>query len=150
MEWVAAAIVLALFIYFTRKMLILSGVVVAIVAVLGAYFYYQDWTKEKEIEKVAVIIKFSPDECKEPYPLHIIIGNASDSVVTKVEWDIAVFKPGFSTDISQSGYHEYSEDKILKPKEGWGICARVPELTTKVKNLSSLEYLVKNKYVTFE
>ncbi len=150
MEWVAAAIVLALFIYAPKKMFILLGVVLAIGAVVGAYFYYQDWANEKEIEKVEVIIKYSPEECKDPYPLHIIIGNSSDRVVEKVEWDIAVHKPGFSTDISQPGYHEYTQDKILKPKEGWGICARVPELTTKVKDLSALEYSVKNKYVTFE
>ncbi len=150
MEWVAAAIVLALFIYAPKKMFILLGVVVAIGAVVGAYFYFQNLAKEKEIEKVAVIIKYSPDECKDPYPLHIIIGNSSEMVVKKVEWDIAVHKPGFSTDISQSGYHDYSQDKILKPKDGWGTCARVPELTVKEKDLSTLEYSVKHKYVTFE
>lgn len=150
MEWIAAAIVLALFIYAPKKMFIFLGVVTAIGGIVGAYFYYQDWAKEKEIEKVAVIIKYLPEKCKEPYPLQIIIDNSSDRVVTKVEWNIAVNKPGFSTDISQSGYHEYSQDKILKPKEGWGICARIPELTTKEKDLSVLEYSVKNKYVTFD
>lgn len=150
MEWVAAAIVLALFIFAPKKMFILLGVVVAIGTVVGAHFYYQDWVEENEVEKISAIIRYSPEECKDPYPLHIIVANSGDRVVKKIEWDIAVHKKGFSTDISQSSYHEYSQDKILKPKEGWEICARVPGLTTKVKDLSALEYSVKNKNVTFE
>jgi len=150
MEWVAAAIVLALFIYFPKKMFILLGVVASIGALVGGYFYYQDWRKDKEKEEVAIIIKYSLEKCKEPYPLHVIVGNSSKRIVKKVEWDISVHKPGYSTDISKYGYHEYSQDKILKPKEGWGICVRIPELKNEIKKLSELEYSVKNKYVTFE
>lgn len=150
MEWVAAAIVLALFIYFPKKMFIVAGVLVLIAGLTGSYLYYQDWSKKKERDAVGVIVEYSPEKCEEPYPLKVIIGNASSKVVTKVEWDIAVHQPGFSTDLAESGYHEYSHDKILRPEEGWGVCARVPKLKEEVKNLSELEYSATNKYVTFE
>ncbi len=150
MEWIAAAIVLALFIYFPKKMFVILGGLALIGGLIGSYFYYQDWSDKKEKAAVEVIVEYSPKKCEEPYPLKIIVGNSSNRIVTKVKWDIAVHQQGFSTDLSEYGYHEYSDDKILKPKEGWGICVRIPKLKKKIKNLSGLEFSIKNKYVIFE
>ena len=135
MVWIAAAIVLVLFILFPKKMFGIAGVLVAIGGVIVGYYYYDDWKNDKEKAAVAVMIEYSPEKCKEPYPLKVIIGNASSRIVSNVEWDISVKELGFSSDLAESSYHEYSEDKILKPKEGWGICARVPNLKRTVKDL---------------
>jgi hypothetical protein len=151
MEWVAAAIVLALFLIFPKRMLTLAGIFIAIIGVIAGYFFYEDWKNDKDEGAVTISITHSLEKCKEPYPLVISILNESSRVVSKVEWDIVVKKPGFSSDLTEEfSYREYSQDRILKPGEGWGICARVPKLNREIKDYSVLDYSIENKYVLFQ
>ena len=150
MIWIAGIIFIALFIFFPKKMLILTGVVIAIGGIGIGVVLYPEWLEKQEKQKVEVTLDYVPEECEEPYPLRLRITNRSSRTVIKTSWDIKVTKPGFSTDISDYGYHQYSQDRILKPKEGWRICYMVPNLKEKIDDYAILDYTVKNKYVTFE
>jgi hypothetical protein len=150
MIWIAGIVVLVLFLIFPKKMAIVTGVVIVIGGAGIGVVLYPEWRDDKEKEKVEVTIEYSPQECEEQYPLKVRITNRSKSTVLKVEWDIKINRPGFSTDISDYGYHQYAQDKILKPKEGWQICYMVPKLNERIEDYSKLEYSIKNKYVTFK
>lgn len=150
MAWIAAAIVLVLFVMFPKKMLVVVGVLVLVGGLIGVIIAYQRWSETREQEAVSIMIKYSPEECGRQYPIKVIIRNSSSGVVSKVEWDIAAHRPGFSTDIAESGYHDYSQDRILKPNEGWQICFEAPRLKEDIKNLSELQYSAINKSVTFQ
>ena len=150
MIWIAAVIFLALFCFFPKKMFIFSGAIVLIGGIGTLILLMPEILESRAEKKVDVTVSYSPSVCKEPYPLLVRITNMSKKIVTKVEWDIKVNKPGFSSDISNYGYHDYSQDKILKYKEGWQICFVVPKLKQKNGDYSKLEYSVINKSVRFK
>jgi len=150
MKWLALAIFCSLFIFFPKKMFGVLGGVALVVGLVGSYFYYQDWAEQKESEAVDVRIEYSPEECEESSPLKVVVGNYSNRVVTKVEWNIAVVQPGFSSDLADSGFYEYFEDKILKPAETWSSCVKMPGLTKEIEDHARLVYSIKNRDVTFE
>jgi hypothetical protein len=149
MAWIAAAIVLALFIFFTKKMFVLVGVLVIVGATFGAYLYYEEHMEDLAESAVSLTVKYSVDECSEEFPLRVFIGNTSERIVHSVEWDVTAFKPGFSTNLAESSYHGYSQDKILAPTEGWSICFSTPRLKNSVEDVSKLNYAIKNKRVVF-
>ncbi|BFL82190.1 hypothetical protein LFREDSHE_06400 [Shewanella baltica] len=150
MVWFAAVIVLLLFIFSPKKMFTLAGVVLLIFGVIGGYTYYDDWKNEEAKNAVTINIEYSPESCKEPYPLQVFINNSSARTVFKVEWDVSVKAEGFSSELADYKNEKLSQDKILKPKEGWWGCAKVPRLKREIEQLSNLHYSVKNKFVIFE
>lgn len=72
MVWFAAVIVLLLFIFSPKKMFTLAGVVLLIFGVIGGYTYYDDWKNEEAKNAVTINIEYSPESCKEPYPLQVL------------------------------------------------------------------------------
>ena len=149
MEWVAAAIVLALFFIYPKKMFIFLGVMVGLLALGGLGFYVYSWLDEKAKNSVTISVEYNSVQCSEEFPLLIVIENSSDRVVSKIEWDIGVFKKGHSTDLSSSGFRQYSSDKILSPSESLKLCYSNPNLKKTSLNLSVFEYRIKNKSVRF-
>ena len=150
MEWIAVTAALVLFICFPKRMFIMIGFLAVMGGGVSGYFYYKDWKNEKETEAVSVIVEYPSDKCKEPYPLTIIIANRSSRIVTKIKWDIGVNVPGFSSELSKSSYHKYSQDKILKPNDGRWACVKIPQLKQDIKEFEKLNYSVINKYVSFQ
>lgn len=83
-------------------------------------------------------------------PTSSFINNSSARTVFKVEWDVSVKAEGFSSELADYKNEKLSQDKILKPKEGWWGCVKVPRLKREIEQLSNLHYSVKNKFVIFE
>jgi hypothetical protein len=137
-------------------------VLILVVAGVLGYEYYQSqyWQGQKGL--VLVEIEYSEAECKEDRPLQVTATNGSAYIVNKIEWDLGLFNPGYSTDLVTSGYHEFSHDKILKQSESWKYCIAVPKTDGAIhvrsfddtkdmsKVLKDLLYTIQNKYVTFD
>ena len=150
MEWLPVAIALSMFIFFPKKIFVASCIIVAIGAAVFGYLHYDDWRINKEEEAITVLIEYSPEECNEPSPLKIIIDNASSKTIANIKWDISVKEPGSSSELAENSNHDYSQDKILKPKESLKICAPVPKLKREIKDFSKLSYSIENRSVSFQ
>lgn len=127
LAWVVG-IVGALFLLFRfpRPSLIFVGVVVAIGATVGGYFYVQDQLAKRKTVKVTGTIAYDLERCSSEYPLFIGIVNRSDDTVEKVSFSIEGRREGYSDPLYDSGYSGYSSDRIIAGGDGWGNCWTLP------------------------
>jgi hypothetical protein len=136
---------------FPKQTLGSVGVVIGIAALLFyATIVKPDNDRKRLNEHVVVTVSYNESTCSKEYPLAIFIQNGSNKTISKVWWDINVYRSGYSTDIS--GYsNDYSSDKILKPGESWSACYIVPTTLDKENNdLSKFEYKISDKHASFE
>ncbi len=136
---------------FPRETLGCLGVVVGFAALLGYVLIFKPEQDRKHLqEQVVVSVSFDPKGCSTNYPLLIDVHNRSNKTIRKTSWDINVYQPGYSSDLS--GYsNDYFSDKILQPGQSWSACYILPS-TLKQKDLDpgKLEYKVSDKCVSFE
>jgi hypothetical protein len=101
-------------------------------------------------KSISVNISYNISKCNHEYPLLVTIKNNSPKTLTKVEWHLNIYMPGYSTDIA-GWQNEYSSDKILKPGEMRSSCYKLPlNFSAKNQDPSSLKYEVSNKYFYFQ
>lgn len=127
LAWVIG-IVGALFLLFRfpRPSLIFVGVLIAVGATVGGYFYVQDHLTRQKAAKVTGTITYDLERCSSAFPLFIGIGNRSDDTVEKVSFRIEGHREGYSDPLYDSGYSGYSSDRIITSGDGWGHCWAVP------------------------
>jgi hypothetical protein len=104
-------------------------ILLAIVILFGAFFYYLDYkdkeerVKRKKLEdKVSISVYYSGKTCSPGYPYFYGIVNNGDLVVNQVTFTVELRRKGFSRILNS--YTSLTEDKILKPGEGYGRCFR--------------------------
>jgi len=142
---------LVLFIKFFKQMLIICGVLIIVCGTLWyLYITIPEQKRKAVVDSVSVTVAFSISSCSVDHPLIVAIKNNSTKTVTKVSWELKVYKPEYSTDIAGYDNHYFS-DKILKPREVHALCYKLPS-TLEAKNLDSslLEYEIPYKYVDFK
>jgi hypothetical protein len=100
-------------------------------------------------KNVNITVSYSLSDCNPGFPLLVTIKNNSNKTITKVSWEVNIYIPGFSKDIS--GYdNRYDSDKILRPGEIWLSCYKLPsKIDAKNHDLSSLQYEISHKDVQF-
>ncbi len=99
-------------------------------AIFVSFIYVLDYKssieqkKKNELEsKVKINLFYANDGlCDTTYPYAYQILNESNKIVESVEMTIKIFKKGFSKELNR--YTSLTEDKILKPGEGWQGCFR--------------------------
>jgi len=154
MEWLALIVGILLLFAFPRQMLALIGCFVLIVAGLIYFIYYQDSQRQKERDLVQLTIKYDEKKCGNKFPLIITVENLGKKIVNRISWNIAAYRPGYSSNVIKYGYGSYSSnspystDKILKPGEMITFCYQVPPLTGNYDPLI-LRYEVINKAISF-
>jgi len=127
LAWVTG-IVGALFLLFRfpRPSLIFVGVVVAIGAAVGGYFYVQDQLAKRKTAKVTGKIFYDLEKCSSEHPLWIGILNESDDTVEKFSFTIEGHLEEYSDPLYDSGYSGYSSDRIIASGEGVTACWTLP------------------------
>ena len=136
--------------------------VLGVAGILG-YEYYEDRYWQKQEDLVLVSVQYSEGGgCENERPLKVSASNTSEYSVNKIEWDLGLYNPGYSTDLISSGYHEFSHDKILQNGASWDYCIAMPKTDGAIhvksfeetKDMSQvlkrLEYTIQNKNVIFD
>lgn len=112
---------------FPRRSLIFIGVVVAIGAAVGGFFYVQDQLAKRKSAKVTGKIFYDLERCSAEYPLWIGILNDSDDTVEQFSFDVEGHLEGYSDPLYDSGYSGYSSDRIIPSGEGVTACWTLPK-----------------------
>jgi len=154
MSWFIGLLSLLIFILllfkYPKKTFIALGVILLCIGLLFYYFgYLPDYRQNKLNSQVDLFVFYDTMACTSEYPLSIICSNNSSRSLDKIQWNINVYRPGYSTNIS--GYdNDYSYDKIVAPGKGWSICCHLP-LSMELEGIdpSKLEYKISYKYVVF-
>ena len=123
-----------------------------------AYEYYESEYWRDQTVLVELSVEYNEDECGPKRPLRVYAANNSSYIVDKIEWDIAIFNKGYSSNIAARSYHAYAHDKILENSESWRYCFPIPKIEglISVESFDNIEgmnsrllYKVKNKHVVF-
>ncbi len=151
MGWIIGLLVLVVFVIFLFKAPKQTIGCLVVIIIIIAIAWYALVTKPQQDrkrleEQVVVTVVYDEEKCSRDYPLAVFIRNTSNKTVTKVEWHLNAYRPGFSSNLA--GYESYSSDKILKPGESWSVCYRLPEdLLKKGLDLSKLKYTIEGKWI---
>jgi hypothetical protein len=122
--------------------------VLALIALLLAYAWISEWLKEREREKVQLLVTLNDQRCKgTEFPLWITILNGSSKKILEVSMKLSAREPGYSTDLVYGS--SYTSDRIILPNEGWSVCYRFPELRSGADG-TKLEWSVKRNWISFE
>ena len=116
---------------FPKRMGLLIVILVILATVItGAIYGYEAFTsyqREHEVSKIKVFVQHDPDRCSAEYPLLIGLVNRTDNTIIKTRFSISGFREGHSEAIYETGYNDYSTDRIIPPGEGSWACWRIPE-----------------------
>lgn len=141
---------------FPRPSLIFIGVMVAIGAAVGGFFYAQDQLVKRKAAKVTGQIFYDLEKCSAEYPLWIGILNESDDTVEKFAFSIEGHLEGYSDPLYDSGYSGYSSDRIVPSGEGITACWTLPrqaygasEQRVSLNPPETLVWTIKNMRPTF-
>ncbi|WP_296704397.1 hypothetical protein [Thiocapsa sp. UBA6158] len=170
MSWLGIIVIgiifLVLVVVFPRTILSVIGI---ILAGGGALYLGEVTAARKSAERQASIemtANFNEADCTADTPLKIIIANRSRNsadVVAKVDWNVAVYRPGYSSNIVDYSFKSfsdgrikttsewatpYSSDKILAAGEVVEWCFPLPALAVSAPP-ASLKYEVTHKQVMF-
>jgi len=130
------------------------GIVGIAVAVMASVFTYNYLTYDRHAANVQILVTpHKPNTgaaCADTpeYPLFIGIINKSSKTIDQVTFSLEARRKGYSTNLAT--YESHTQDKILKPGEGWGQCWR-PPLKSEVKDdPRDLEWKATDVRITFE
>ena len=154
MIWVAIIIGIILLIVFPKQVGILIGAVVAGIAGIYLYIQAEEDRKQKQRDAVVISVAYDTKACSEEYPLHVSVRNGSKKVVNKVSWSIGAYRQGHSNNVVDYGYSSeystpYSSDKILNPRQGFGLCYKTPSIKGSHQP-QSLNWSAVRKSIQFE
>lgn len=139
------------FFKFPKQMFVLLGLIILGIITLWYFTEKLPNDKKKKLQdNITIALTYDTTNCGSGYPLFVKINNNSNEVVKKISWDLNVFNPGYSTELS--GYNDdYTCDKILKPGEKWTNCYTLPYSIKKEEHkLSTLKYEIGYKSIEIE
>ncbi|MBM3528142.1 MAG: hypothetical protein FJX62_08620 [Alphaproteobacteria bacterium] len=126
--------------------LAITGLVAAAVAI---GYSYQHFTHDRHEAKLQFTVNPKRDSvCKDDkHPIFVGVVNNSVRTVDRVEFTLKANRSGRSSNMAR--YHSYSDDKIIKPTEGFGNCWAVPDLNETIADPRSLEWGILYKTIRF-
>lgn len=130
MIWIIGiGIFLFLLFAFPRQTGVTIGSLVAIVAVIVAYFYIQDQAEKSRVARVAVQATYGGALCTDPnFPLLLVIHNGSDRTFAKLSIDVFANREGYSDSLV---FENIYSDKIMQPNENYSACWSVGDYQMK-------------------
>lgn len=133
--WIFATAVFLVLVFFLyrhpRTTLKVLGIVAALLGGVIIYLYNQPVSQSTYVDrdsKVLVHVVYDPATCSEAYPLRVIINNGADKTLERVEWQMAAFVTGRSSNIAKYQLNPYVSDHIVDPNMMVRLCYKVPLL----------------------
>jgi hypothetical protein len=149
--WAVLAIAfIILLIKFPKKTLVVAAILSALtLAVFGILAHNTEKDREEykaEQDRVVVTVAYNNALCGPAYPLQVTIQNNGTKTVSRVNFRLGAYLPGYST--NHAGYEEFTSDKIIKSGESFFQCFRIPTLGDGTKE-DTLQWRIEDKTVYF-
>ena len=98
--------------------------------------------------QVSVSVNYDPTTCSNASPLQVTITNGAYKTLQSIEWHIAAYVPGRSSDIAKYQFSPYKSDYILEPNKMISFCFKTPELS-EVQEPSRLRWEAHSRSASF-
>jgi hypothetical protein len=127
-------------------LLVVVGLVAVIAACMAAYTWYYE---TRHVANIEVNVNVAKDGvCKtDDFPIFVGVINRSERTIEKVTFRLSAKMKDRSTDLTE--YHSNSDDRIIKPTQGFGNCWAAPKLREQVPDVRSLNWSIESKSFYF-
>ncbi len=152
-RWLLLIVYIVLLFLNRRKTLKVSWIVLAVAVGIGIIVWIISSISERREssieDNVAVEVSYNPTACEEWFPILVSIHNGTRRTITKINFDIWIYKPWFSSDINES-YSNLDTDKIIYAWENYSLCWKTPKISDYSVEFAQLIYKINWKNITFE
>ena len=156
--WIFATAVFLVLVFFlyrhTKTTLNVIGVVLALIVGAIAFIAYNNSSSQSTYvdrdSQVKVSVSYNATACSAAFPLRTTISNSADTAISSIEWNVAAYVPGRSSNIVEYNPSRwpYSSDYILEANHQITLCYKAPELT-ELKEPSSLRWEANDPLIIF-
>ena len=127
-----------------------------VLLVVGGFFYLvylivqdieQDRKESAKPTFVTLTVSYDSVSCPRTHPLLAVIQNNNPKSLTKTQWQLEAYNPGFSSNVVE-GRHFYETDRIVSSSGEYRLCVVLPQLRGAL-DPSRLNWQVVNGKVSF-
>jgi hypothetical protein len=121
---------LVLLIRYPSKALPISLAALIGLGLVTSWVLWEESREKRHLAHVELRIDYAPNSCPGDRPLATSLKNASQAVLTELQWQIAAYRPGDSTNLAERLYEtpRYSGPGDLQPGADWHTCMPLPPL----------------------
>lgn len=120
----------ALLLRYPRRTLAVALPLVLLLLTLAGWVQWQEHSNRKLLARLEISLQYSPQDCPAERPLLVQLHNGSPRALLALQWQIAAYRPGERTNLTQQGYNSpvYDSRQPLSPAAQWQHCLPLPEL----------------------
>ncbi|WP_339079877.1 multidrug transporter [Pseudomonas sp. TMP9] len=132
---------LVLLIRYPSKALPISLAALIGLGLVTSYVLWQESREKRHLAHLELRLNYAPDTCPANRPLALHLNNTSDAVLMTLQWQVAAYRPGDSTNLAERLYEtpRYSGPGDLQPGAEWQTCLPLPPLRSGYR-ASTLEF----------
>jgi hypothetical protein len=132
---------LILLIRYPSKALPISLAALIGLGLVTCWVLWQESREKRHLAHLELRLDYAPERCPADRPLALKLKNASEAVLLELQWQIAAYRPGDSTNLAERLYEtpRYSGPGELLPGADWQTCLPLPTLRSGYR-ASTLEF----------
>ncbi|MDX1296830.1 MAG: multidrug transporter [Pseudomonas sp.] len=121
---------LILLIRYPSKALPISLAALIGLGLVSSWVLWEESRENRHLAHLELRLDYAPDRCPGNRPLALSLKNASEAVLVELQWQIAAYRPGESTNLAERLYEtpRYSGPGDLQPGADWQACLPLPIL----------------------
>ena len=132
---------LILLIRYPSKALPISLAALIGLGLVTSWVLWEESRENRHLAHLELRLNYAPDSCPADRPLALNLKNASEAVLVELQWQIAAYRPGDSTNLAERLFEtpRYSGPGDLQPGAEWQNCLPLPPLRSGYR-ASTLEF----------
>lgn len=121
---------LILLIRYPSKALPISLAALIGLGLVTSWVLWEESRENRHLAHLELRLNYAPDSCPADRPLALNLKNASEAVLVELQWQIAAYRPGDSTNLAERLFEtpRYSGPGDLQPGAEWQTCLPLPPL----------------------
>lgn len=151
MAWIPLIVAAVLLLLFPKKAFtILAALTLAIIS-LALYLVVDENIDESRQNKVNIEAHPDPSLCQPSKPISVKVTNASDATLKVLQWNIAIYRSGYNSDLNRLNRRYSPKYALLKPLpagQSANFCYELPEIREDYP-ASELRFEAIDKQVSF-
>ncbi|WP_462381618.1 multidrug transporter [Pseudomonas sp. Marseille-QA0892] len=142
---------LVLLFRYPAKALPVSMTAVALLGIVAAWVVWQQNRLDHRLASLDIRLAYDLNACPPAKPLSIAIRNRSDAVLSSLNWQIAAYFPGETSNLAQRDYDRprYDAPGGIQPDGLWQECVPTPPIRSGYR-AETLEYRAESLNGSFD
>lgn len=137
---------LGLLLRYPKRTLAIGVPILLVLGSIAAWLILNERSNQQLLDRLDMQISYMPGQCPPDTPLLVQLRNNTDKTLRDLNWRIAAYRPGESTNLVESLFAEYhySSSSPLAPNAEWQSCLPVPSFRAGYR-ASTLEFRIERR-----